>query len=153
MMPPRTPTFLDPPARDDALISALSRQPEHTFSQSTQSMTSMLPCQPATHTSTLPRPPAVPMHEAPTSTLPRPPAAPMHNILTSALLTDSAYTHTPPHSQSHTFARPLELAGTHSTVTSALPRPPAAPGDLPTADYTMQRSTDRIDSCKIYTQR
>ena len=43
VMPPRTPTFLDPPASDEALISAFSCQPEHTFSQSTQSMTSMLP--------------------------------------------------------------------------------------------------------------
>jgi len=202
VMPPRTPTFLDPPARDDALISAFSRQPEHTFSRSASAVTSMLPCQLAnaptrpppvddvmtsmvprpfavpadkvmtstalprlpvvpTHDvmtsiavtrplampvdemiSALPRPPAMPVDHAMTSTaLPRPPL--MDDVLTSALFTEHAHIHTPV----HTFPRPLELAGIHSTVPSALP--PAVPGELPTGDDIMPRPAAPVDSSKL----
>jgi len=104
-------------------------------------------------TSMLPRPPAVPMDNVLISALPRPPAVPTHDALTSALFdshgmfTEQAHIHTPV----HTFPRPLELVGTHSTMTSALPRPPAAPGDLPTGDDTMQRPADRVDTRTRYT--
>jgi len=111
MMPPRKPTFLDPPARHDALTSAL------------------------------PRPPILPMHDAVTSAL----------FDGHGMLTEQAYTHTPPHSQLHPFPRSLEPAGTQSTMTSALPRPPTVPGSVPTVDYTIQRPADRVDSRKMYT--
>ena len=135
----------------------LSRQPEYTFSRSllrsATAVTSMLPCQPAytpTHTTTRVRPPST--DDVMTSALPRPPTVPMDDVLTSALfdshgaLTDQAYTHTPPHSQSRTFSRSFEPACTQSTMTSALPRPPAALGDLPSVDDTIQRPADRVDA-------
>jgi len=60
-------------------------------------------------------------------TQPRMPAA--------TAIAEQAYTHMP----AHTFPRLLEPACTQSTVTSALPRQPTAPGDFAFIDDTMQR--------------
>ena len=132
-----------------------------------------MPVDHAMTSTALPRPPTGPTHDVMTSMVPRPP--PMDNVLTSAVLrppavlthdtlTSPLFTEQPHiHMPLHTFARPLELTGIHSTVTSALSRPPAAPGDddiiqrpaassyLPTADYTMQRPADRLDIRNMYT--
>jgi len=103
-------------------------------------MTSMLPCQPAytpTHTTTRVRPPA--SDDTLTSALPR-------QLVTRATMSDPVHAHM----QAHTFSRSMnEPACTQSTVTSALPRPPIAPGDF--AYYTMQRPADRVDSRNMYT--
>ena len=133
VMPSRTPTFLDPPAGDDALMSALTRQPAaimsdpvlppyqshmplHTFSRlppdSTGAVTSRLPYQP----------PCVP---------PRPP------------LVDELMTSMPP--------RPLAVS-THDAMTStALPRLPATLSDLLTGDDVIQRPVAPVDSRNLYT--
>jgi len=61
---------------------------------------------------------------------------------------EPAYTHTP----LHTFSRPMtQPACTQSTVTSALPCQPTAPGDFAYIDDTMQRDLDRVDSSNVYT--
>ena len=84
----------------------------------------------------LPHPLAVPADDVMISALPRPPAVSGHDTLTSPLFTEQPHIHMP----LHTFARPLELTGIHSTVTSALSRPPAAPGD----DDIIQRPARRV---------
>ena len=82
------------------------------------------------------------------------PRRPDHTFSRSASAMTSMFPGQPPHmslsTTTHdtpisTLPRPLPVS-THNVLTSALPCPPAAPGDLPTGDAIMQRSTHRVDS-------
>ena len=142
----------------------------HTFPRSlpqpacTQSMlTSALPCQPAylpTCPPTLVGPSSrddvltSPLSRRPIITVSEPvythyQSDAQSRMPTTRVIADQAYTHTPPHSQLRTFPQSLAPACTQSTMTSALPRPPAASGDF--AYDTIQPPADRVDSRNVYT--